>query len=104
MSQTANPLDQLKDIHIPEAINSWGLAPGWIISIILFCLALIYLIYRRRQKKPSKLITMDLLTPANQELNDIAKLTPDHLAIAKLSGLLKRVTKCFLPTSLSSQC
>ena len=51
-SQAANPLDQLRDIHLPEAIGWWPLAPGWWLLIILVCLGLITLarlFLRRRQ-------------------------------------------------------
>ena len=31
----ANPLSALKDIHLPEGVSLWPLAPGWYVIIIL---------------------------------------------------------------------
>lgn len=51
---TANPLDLLRDIHLPEPVSWWPLAPGWWILIIAGCLLsgwLIRLWYRRYTAK-----------------------------------------------------
>jgi len=48
----ANPLDQLRDIHLPEAVSWWPLAPGWWLLMVLTCLLLVGLLiclYRRHQ-------------------------------------------------------
>jgi hypothetical protein len=45
-----NPLDQLRDIHLPEPVSSWPMAPGWWLLIIVGCLLtgwLIVVLYRR---------------------------------------------------------
>ena len=47
-----NPLDQLKDIHLPEAIGFWPPALGWWLLALLFIALLVTgaLLYKRRQK------------------------------------------------------
>jgi ATP/ADP translocase len=97
MSQTANPLDQLKDIHLPEAVSTSELAIGWILLIIIVSLIVIYWIYRYLNKTPMKQKSINLLSPAKQELEKLASLTPDHQAVAQLSALLKRICLVSFP-------
>ena len=47
-------LQQLKDIHLPNAMTMWPIASGWIILfiIMLLCIALVSFIwFKRRQRK-----------------------------------------------------
>lgn len=53
MNQT-DPLTNLRDIHLPEAISWWPLAPGWWAAIILICaviLAVSVRLYRNHQRR-----------------------------------------------------
>lgn len=52
MMPTANPLDQLKDIHLPEAVGAWPPAPGWwLLAMLLVVLLVVSLmLYKHRQK------------------------------------------------------
>lgn len=43
---SASPLDQLRDIHLPDAISAWPPAPGWPILAILLILLLSWLVLR----------------------------------------------------------
>ena len=45
-----NPLANLRDIHLPEQISWWPLAPGWWLLILLVCLTLVWLGYKLRQR------------------------------------------------------
>jgi len=49
---TANPLDQLKDIHLPEAVGFWPPALGWWLLAAVFVVILLtgILLYKRHQK------------------------------------------------------
>lgn len=49
-----DPLAQLRDIHLPEAIGWWPPAPGWWILALLLLVSIVfttrYLVRRRRQR------------------------------------------------------
>ena len=93
MNPTQNPLEQLRDIHLPDTINSWILAPGWWTVIIALTVFSVYLA-RRWFVRRSRL---KLLKPASIELKAIENLTPDNQAITRLSALLKRICLIYYP-------
>ena len=83
----ANPLDQLRDIHLPNAIDWWPLAYGWWLLIALACLSLcaavvFYLRYRRANRYRQAAIT-EINTLFQQE-------TDPATLLAQTSALLKR--------------
>ncbi|MBT8449789.1 MAG: DUF4381 domain-containing protein [Gammaproteobacteria bacterium] len=45
-----NPLANLRDIHLPEQISWWPIAPGWWLLIILSLITIIWLGYKLRQR------------------------------------------------------
>jgi len=75
--QALNPLDQLKDIHLPDAISWWPLAPGWWVVIALTIAALWwavtwYLRHRRRNAyRQFALKELTVLTAENANEQDI---------------------------------
>jgi len=80
---TANPLDQLRDIHLPEPVSWWPLAPGWWILIIGGCLLsawLIQFLYRRyranryRRQALQQLKQLQLTSSAQQQLRKLFEL------------------------------
>jgi len=83
-------LEQLKDIHLPHAINMWPTAPGWILSfaIVLGLIAyLIYVWYQRRQKKIAVKFALSKLNT----LKDLMIENPDNINIAaEISMLIRR--------------
>jgi hypothetical protein len=93
--QAASPLEQLKDIHLPDPIEQFQLAPGWLILIILTIGLIIYAILQWHKKRQA----LALLIPANSELDLIAQSKADGRAIAELSALLKRVCLIYFPTT-----
>jgi hypothetical protein len=95
MAGTAtNPLDQLRDIHLPEPISWWPLAPGWWFVIIGGCLFLGWLIklccrhysarlYRRQALRKLKQLTSIEGPQQLRELFELLKQTaisayPNH--------------------------
>ena len=43
-AQAPNPLDQLRDIHLPEPISWWPPAPGWWILAVASCALLAWIL------------------------------------------------------------
>ncbi len=48
--ESEDPLSQLADIHLPEAVGIWPLAPGWWILIILLIVAFTCLVLNAAKK------------------------------------------------------
>ncbi|MDQ7048819.1 MAG: DUF4381 family protein [Enterobacterales bacterium] len=89
----SNPLDQLKDIHLPEPVTFFPSAPGWWLLGIIILSIISYLIYRHYRYK--KLIR--LITPATQEIKQLTQADPSASSLAQLSALLKRISLVYFP-------
>lgn len=91
-----NPLDQLRDIHLPDQIDQFPYAPGWWILLALFLITLgyyLFLVYRKQK-------ALRLLKPAKAEISKLKNLPDNRLnahSIAQLSALLKRVCLIYFP-------
>lgn len=48
--ESEDPLSQLADIHLPDPVSIWPLAPGWWVVIVLLFLALCWFAYQALQK------------------------------------------------------
>lgn len=90
-------LAQLKDIHLPEAIGLWPLAPGWYLLglLVIGIVTIIAYSIRTRQK---------LGQPKREALRQLAKFKHLYeqdgnspLAAARISELLKRVALVYFP-------
>ena len=91
----SNILQQLRDIHLPQPISVWPLAPGWyvtavIVGILVVVLgAYLYRVWRRLKRRRTILRELHQLK-SQQGDRETAEI------IADLSGLLKRVAiYCF---------
>ncbi len=87
-----NPLDQLKDVHLPEQIGWWPLAWGWwvLMAIVLTSLiaGILWYLHRRKQRLMQRL--------ALAELAAIQVSTPNWPVA--LNTLLKRVALHYFPS------
>ncbi len=90
---------KLADIHLPEAISFWPIAPGWwllLLIIIIFSAIIIYFIKRPARPKTAKV--KHLKSQALNELSLIKKnylahaddLADKHETIKKISVFLRR--------------
>ncbi|OUR65205.1 hypothetical protein A9Q73_08555 [Bermanella sp. 47_1433_sub80_T6] len=77
-----NPLDQLKDIHLPADVSLWPLAwPWWILIILLVALPTLAVYLRRKNRWRRQ---------ALQQLNNI-EIANKNICIQQCNRLLKQV-------------
>lgn len=84
----ADPLANLRDIHLPPEVGSWPPAPGWwILSVVLLAAlaAGIYLWYSRRSRSLYRRQALQLLEQLHQSTQSPAA------ELAQINQLLKRV-------------
>lgn len=97
MAVDTNPLNQLKDIHLPDPIGWWPIAPGWyLVALFLFLLFGIvghFILKKFRYFKPKKQ-ALNLLKQYKIEYEN-EKNAP--LTSAKISDLLRRVALLYYP-------
>lgn len=92
-----DPLVQLRDIHLPEPINWWPLAPGWygvMVIFILIAIVLIRIIDRKKEQAKPKKQALELLKSYRQHYE---KERNAQLASARISELLRRVALVYYP-------
>lgn len=93
-----NPeLQQLKDIHLPQAIKMWPIAPGWIGLFVVFIVTIfcvVYYGYKRKQKK----YTVNYALAKLKKLQNLTKENPEKINIAtEISILLRRTALYYFP-------
>jgi hypothetical protein len=88
----------LRDIHLPEPVSWWPLAPGWwlLIAAILFALVVIYIsrkIYLSRQLKRDIVAELEKIKQQFRTSNNKSQLAKS------LSILLRRASITFYPAN-----
>lgn len=88
------PALDLRDIHLPEPVSWWPVAPGWwlLIVAVLLTLLLIFIsrkVYRSRQLKREITAELETIKQQFQQSNNKAQLAKD------LSVLLRRASITF---------
>ncbi|HTF95237.1 MAG TPA: DUF4381 domain-containing protein [Cellvibrio sp.] len=101
MQPTQSPLDQLADIHLPDAVSWWPLAPGWWALLALLVVAVIaFAVWRYKNRQNSYRLL------AQQQLDIIYKNyqgTGNAAAfLHEISVLLRRVALTAHPTSFNA--
>lgn len=97
---------QLADIHLPESISLWPVAPGWWLLLVLFILAAAFLVLWKKSRSshrpldPTKKIKL-LNSQAAKELKTISdaytKHGIAHTAVQQLSVFLRRYALSLYP-------
>ncbi|MCF6218340.1 MAG: DUF4381 domain-containing protein [Gammaproteobacteria bacterium] len=91
---STDPLAQLRDIHLPEAISGWPPAPGWwlLLATLLLLILLAWLSYRHYQRGAIKRASL-------RELEQLAHRYPDQpqQLLQQLSQLLRRAALATQP-------
>lgn len=92
----SNPIEQLKDIHLPEPVGWWPPAPGWWILAALFLALLVigirWLVRRYRYRAAMREALAEL-----KQISDADKNWPQQL-----NALLKRLTLSYFPRAQSA--
>jgi hypothetical protein len=95
----ADPLAQLKDIHLPQPIGWWPLAPGWYVLLALLLFLVFFLaqwIYKRHRHALAKKQAL-LLLNNYQKQYEAEQNVPQ--TSAHISELLRRVALVYYPRS-----
>lgn len=96
MSNAVNLL-QLQDIHLPQAIASWPLAPGWyVFSLLILALFVLVFYYGRRAYQKKAIQRYALACLQTYEKNYLAGESVNSVS-AKVSELLKQVALYYFP-------
>ena len=98
MNGATTPTLELRDIHLPEPVSWWPLAPGWWFVIALIVLLIIgALLFRQHQKKQALKKTVraefENICAQHQRDNNTLQL------VQSLSVLLRRACISFYPRS-----
>ena len=92
-----NPLNQLRDIHLPEPVSAWPPAPGWwilLVAGVLAMTALAYLLVKRHRKNAYRrraLLQLDSLHSRYQATGN------DGRYLEQINALLKGVALLAYP-------
>jgi len=101
MQPTSSPLDQLADIHLPDGVSWWPLAPGWWILLALLVIAITgFFIWRhRKQQNQYRVIAQQELAAIYAKYQQSQNAT-DYLH--SLSVLLRRTALTAYPHSFNA--
>ncbi|MDX8410065.1 MAG: DUF4381 domain-containing protein [Mariprofundales bacterium] len=97
---SAPSLEQLRDIHLPDAVGWWPPAPGWWLLSALLLLVAAAVLYWRQWIQPGRRGRRLLRQQINNEISSISRDYQDDAdavaACSRLSSLMRRVALyCF---------
>lgn len=93
----ADPLAELRDIHLPEAVGYWPLAPGWwllLASVLLLAGLIVWAVRRYRRNAYRRAAVKELNNIYQQYISDLQGSTgPDagQKYLQQVNRLLKQV-------------
>ncbi|MCA0404506.1 MAG: DUF4381 domain-containing protein [Proteobacteria bacterium] len=93
----ANPLANLRDIHLPETVGFWPFAFGWYILFLLLLSLILFFVYRRYQyqrKIRAQVEALKLLKIYEQQY--LSEKNSPKTAM-QISELLRRVALAYYP-------
>lgn len=91
-----DPLADLADIHLPNSISAWPLAPGWWVLIILACAAIVALFKLWSKWHASRLYRRQALAQLNSIEASNNKVSSNSQLVATLE-LLKQTANTAYP-------
>ena len=91
-----DPLADLADIHLPNSISAWPLAPGWWVLIILACAGLVALFKLWSKWHASRLYRRQALAQLNSIEASNNKISSNSQLVATLE-LLKQTANTAYP-------
>jgi hypothetical protein len=104
-----DPLAQLSDIHLPDNVHSYPIAPGWWLLAIIVLVLIIYAVVKIRQyyiKRKAQKTALKRLSAAT-EISTIVTLlkwaTLEYFPRDKVAHLTGDAFKAFLVTTLPSK-
>ena len=88
----------LRDIHLPDSVSWWPLAPGWwlLLSVIIVLLLGGIYFYRRRKRYQASVHYSSMLAIENMK-QDYRQNRNDQQLLQELSALLRRVAISIYP-------
>ncbi|KTD34331.1 hypothetical protein Lmor_1728 [Legionella moravica] len=92
-----DPLAQLKDIHLPDPIGWWPLAPGWYVVMSMMFLLIIGIAYWSYKQHINGLAKRKALGLLHIYKENYLKDRNVQIASARISELLRRVALVYFP-------
>jgi hypothetical protein len=87
----------LRDLHLPEAIGWWPLAPGWWFLIVILLAGIVYLSYRSIRKWRRNAMRRVALMELSRIQREYKKGVDEVTLAIELSELLRRTMLAYAP-------
>jgi len=98
LNQTqADPLSELRDIHLPEPVNPWPVAPGWWILLLLILISLVFGIRFLLRRWRSNRYRRNGLIKLQQLQETYARDQDPQQYLLRFSELMKRIALVCFP-------